>query len=80
MLSLLVNNEELASLWNLFESMQSRSTDKYSLDKDIFFTFINIEGLWALRLFQLFCGTQSNKIQQDKVYITFEQFIVRMRK
>lgn len=38
-----VSNDELASLWNLFESLQSRSIDnKFGLDKEIFFQFINL--------------------------------------
>ena len=62
----LVTNQELAALWNLFESLQSRSTDKYGLDQDIFFRFINltvsnstvknVQGLWAIRLFHVFSG------------------------
>ena len=38
----LVTNPELASLWNLFEGLQSRSNDKYGLDKDVFFRFLGI--------------------------------------
>ena len=37
-----VTDEELATLWNLFDSLQSRSLDKFGLDKEIFFQFVNI--------------------------------------
>jgi len=53
---------------NLFDSLQSRSSDKYGLDKDIFFQFINITGLWALRLFHRYSGTPVNATkQEDKI-------------
>lgn len=38
----LVTNPELAALWNLFEGLQSRSSEKFGLDKDIFFKFIKL--------------------------------------
>lgn len=38
----LVTNTELLLMWQLFESLQSRSSDKNGLDKDIFYTFIEI--------------------------------------
>ena len=41
-LSSLVSNPELAALWNLFEGLQSRSSEKFGLDKDIFFKFIKL--------------------------------------
>ena len=42
MLNSLVTNQELAALWNLFESLQSRSTDKYGLDQDIFYRYVSL--------------------------------------
>ena len=50
----IVTNAELAILWNLFENLQSRSNDKYGLDKDIFFTFVNVTvRVTPLQLFNI---------------------------
>jgi hypothetical protein len=40
--SSLVTNPELAALWNLFEGLHSRSSEKFGLDKDIFFKFLKL--------------------------------------
>ena len=37
-----VRDEEIASIWNLFETLQARSTDAYGLDKDVFFAFTEL--------------------------------------
>jgi len=34
-------------LWKLFNSMMDRSKDRDGLDKEIFFRFTKVTGLWA---------------------------------
>lgn len=68
----LVINIELAILWNLFESLQSRSSDKYGLDKDIFFTYINITvKYYFIRLSFFKCYRDSGL----SVYLIYSQVL-----
>ncbi len=42
--------------------------------------YLTVQGLWALRLFQLFAGAPVNQSKQQDFFISFEQFVVHICK
>ena len=75
---------ELYSTWQIFQSLATRSfampgpESPLTIERDIFYKFIRMSGLWAQRLFQQFQGDMTT--DSFKEGITYEKFMQANRK
>lgn len=73
---------ELWAIWQIFLSLSSRcfsgvkpeDVPPLEIEREIFYKYIKMSGLWAQRLYQQFKGNM--KMESSKLGISFEKFLL----